>query len=102
MYLYYIDKDGKYNLVDEGVVENGKLSVVINHFSDYVVLNEKLSEATTTTTTTTTTTATAAGANATGNTTKTSDDNNILLLICMLFVATGTFIAVARKKEKTV
>jgi LPXTG-motif cell wall-anchored protein len=93
LYLYYIDKDGKFQLVDEGVVKDGKLICTTNHFSDYVVLNEKIAVDTTGGTTTTTT------ATTTTTTTKTGDSTNILALIAMLFVASGSIVALSRKRR---
>ena len=91
LYLYYIDKDGKYELVDKAVVKDGNLIATIKHFSDYVVLNEEIVESETTPTTTETTTTPA--------TTKTGDSTNILVMIAMLFVASGSMIALGKKRK---
>ena len=96
LYLYHIDNDGNFTLVSEGVVKDGILTATTNHFSDYVVLNEKIAVDTTGDTTTTTTTTTATTAT---TTTKTGDHTNILVLIAMLFVASGSIVALARKKR---
>jgi glycosidase len=96
LFLYYIDKDGNYKLIDKSVVANGILDCTTTHFSDYVVLDEELPDSIANNSTP----GSAAGsADATGNTTKTGDNSNTILVICMLFVAAGTFGAMVKRKN---
>ena len=102
LYLYHIDIDGNFNLESEGMVEGGILTATINHFSDYVVLNERLVVDTPDDTPDGTTDGTTDGTKdgtTNGTTTKTGDNTNILALIAMLFVASGSVVALTRKRR---
>lgn len=46
LYLYSINNDGKLELVDTSEAKDSKVTFTIKHFSDYVVLNEKVAEGT--------------------------------------------------------
>lgn len=46
LYMYYLDNNGKFTLVGSGKVVDGIYSFSTNHFSDYVLLDKKIEDAT--------------------------------------------------------
>lgn len=106
LYMYYIN-NGKFELVQEGKVQDGKFTFTTNHFSDYVLLSEKLADTNNNTTnnkpagTTTDTANKPAGTttNNSGKTTKTADSNNMAFAFACMFAAAGMLV-ISRKKEE--
>jgi LPXTG-motif cell wall-anchored protein len=95
LYLYNIDNDGKFQLVDEAEVKDGIFNCTVNHFSDYVILDEKVPAEISTDPVIDPVVATITA----GTTTKTGDSSNILVILSMLFIASGTLLVIIKKKK---
>lgn len=102
--IYRLNDDGSMTKMDNQAVKDGKISFTTDHFSTYVIVEEKVETVTPDTEKETTATeeetTTAETKKEEGTSVKTGDVNQIAVLLVVIAIAGVGFVSVARRKEQ--